>query len=275
MIGSINAEWRKLRQRPAYLAATALVVAVTVLVYAVDYWQFTWPSAAGAAQAALNKQTLYPLNFVLNVISASFPLGAALAIVLGAVSTGAEYGWGTLKTILTQRPGRLPGLAGRLSAMVLCMGLITGVLYAAGALCSLVIALVDGHALSWPSLTVIVQAMSATWLILGCYSLLGATLGLLFRQPAAAVGLGVIYLVLIQTILVRFVSSLGSAYHWLLKGFDGESAGSLVQSFGTAIPDPHAPPALMTGSEAALILAAYAIAFSVISAALIWRRDVT
>src|SRR5262245_36541909 len=102
MIGSIRSEWRKLRRRPAYLVGTAVVVAVTILVYVVNYWQFTWPSAASAAQAALDKQTLYPADFVLNVIGASFPLGAALAIVLGALSTGAEYGWGTMKTLLTQ-----------------------------------------------------------------------------------------------------------------------------------------------------------------------------
>jgi len=275
MIGSIKSEWRKLRQRPAYLVGTALVVAVTVLVYSVNYYQFTWPSAANAGQAALNKQALYPADFVLNVIGASFPLGAALAIVLGALTSGAEYGWGTLKTLLTQRPGRLTGLAGRLMAMGLWMGLLSGALYLGGAICSLVIALVDGHSINWPSLAVIAEAVGATWLILACYSLLGLALGIVFRQAAAAVGLGVIYLVLIQTILVRFVSGLSSGYHWLLKAFDGESAGSLVQSFGTAIPDPHTPPALMTGTEAALVLTAYAVALAVVSGGLIWRRDVT
>jgi ABC-type transport system involved in multi-copper enzyme maturation permease subunit len=275
MIGSVKSEWRKLRQRPAYLVGTALVVAVTVLVYAVNYYQFTWPSAASAAQAAVNKPTLYPAYFVLNVIGASFPLGAAMAIVLGALTSGAEYGWGTLKTLLTQRPGRLTGLAGRLVAMGLWMGMLSVLLYAVGALCSLMIALVDGHAISWPGGLVIAQALGATWLILGCYSLFGVALGFVFRQAAAAIGLGIIYLVLLQTIVVRFVTGLGSAYHWVVKAFDGESAGSLVQSFGSAVPDPHAPPPLMGGTEAVLVLAAYAVAFTVISAGLLRWRDVT
>jgi ABC-2 type transport system permease protein len=275
MIGSITSEWRKLRQRPAYLVGTGIVIAITVLVYAVNYYQFTWPSAANATQAALNKTTLYPADFVLNVIGASFPLGAALAIVLGALTSGSEYGWGTLKTVFTQGPGRLVGLAGRLVAMGLWMGLLSVLLYLTGALCSLAIALIDGHSVSWPSVLTIAQAMGATWLILAWYAVFGLALGIVFRQAATAIGLGVIYLVLLQTILVRFVSGLGSAYHWLLKAFDGESAGSLVSSFGTAIPGPHAPPPLMSGSEAALVLAAYAAVFALISAALIWRRDVT
>jgi ABC-type transport system involved in multi-copper enzyme maturation permease subunit len=275
MIGSITSEWRKLRQRPAYLVGAALVVGIMVLVYSVNYYQFTWPSAANAAQAAINKQTLYPADFVLNVINASFPLGAALAIVLGALTSGAEYGWGTLKTLLTQQPGRLTGLAGRLVAMGIWLGLLSVTLYAVGALCSLVVALVDGHAVIWPSTLVIAQALGATWLILGCYSLFGLALGFAFRQAAAAIGLGIIYLVLIQTLVVRFLTGLGSAYQWVAKVFDGESAGSLVQSFGTAIPDPHAPSPLMSGNEAVLVLAVYAVGFAIVSAALLWRRDVT
>ena len=275
MMGIIKAEWRKLRQRPAYIVGAALVVAVCALVYGVNYFQFTHPAVAGQAHAALDRQTLYPADFVLNVIGASFPLGAALAIVLGALASGAEYGWGTLKTVLTQRPGRLKALAGRVVAMGLWMGLLSCLLYGAGAICSLVIAGLDGHAVSWPSSLVIAQAVGATWLILGCYSLLGLALGFVFRQAAAAVGLGVIYLVLLQTILVRFVSGLGTAYEWVLKAFDGENAGSLVQSFGTAVPDPHAPPPLVGGSQAVVVLAVYALAFAAIAAGLLSRRDVT
>jgi ABC-type transport system involved in multi-copper enzyme maturation permease subunit len=274
MIGSIRAEWRKLRRRPAYLVGSVLVVAACVLVYAVNYLQFTHPAAGGEAQAALNRQTLYPADLVLNVIGASFPLGAVLAIVLGALASGSEYGWGTLKTLLTQGPGRPTVFAGRVVAMIMWMGLLSGLLYAAGAVCSVVIAAIDGHAVSWPSALVVAEAVGATWLVLGCYSLLGMTLGFVFRQAAAAVGLGVVYLILLQTILVRFVSGLGPAYHWVLKAFDGENTSSLVQSFGTAIPDPHAPPPLVGGGQAAVVLAVYAAAFAVVAAGLLWRRDV-
>jgi ABC-type transport system involved in multi-copper enzyme maturation permease subunit len=33
--------------------------------------------------------------------------GGALTLVLGALSMGSEYGWGTLKTMLSNRPTRL------------------------------------------------------------------------------------------------------------------------------------------------------------------------
>ena len=49
-----------------------------------------------------------PDQLVINTIG-GFPVFAgALALVLGALMFGGEYGWGTVKTILTQRPGGAP-----------------------------------------------------------------------------------------------------------------------------------------------------------------------
>lgn len=274
MIGSIKAELRKLRRRPAYLIATGIAVAVVVVVYSLNYAQATW-SAAPAVQRALDKLALYPAAFVLNVIGAAFPLGAALAVVLGALASGAEYSWGTLKTVLTQRPGRLETLSGRVVAVGLYMGLLSALLYVVGAASSLAVALIDGHSVSWPSALVIVEAIGATWLILFCYAMLGMGLAFVFRQSAAAIGVGLIYIVLLQTIFVRFVGGLGAAYHWVIKVFDGENSSSLIHSFGSVIPDLHKPPELMSATEATMVLAAYAVLFVFASAMLIWRRDVT
>lgn len=41
--------------------------------------------------------------------------GGALIVVLRALTVGSEYGWGTLKTLLASRAGRLPGLGGHMA----------------------------------------------------------------------------------------------------------------------------------------------------------------
>ena len=47
-----------------------------------------------------------PDQLVANMLG-GFPVFAgALALVFGALVFGSEYGWGTVKTLLTQRPGR-------------------------------------------------------------------------------------------------------------------------------------------------------------------------
>ena len=61
--------------------------------------------------------------------------------LLGALTIGSEYSWGTLKTILTQRPGRLSLTGGKFLALApillgfsfgaLVVGLIGSLLYAA------------------------------------------------------------------------------------------------------------------------------------------------
>ena len=41
-------------------------------------------------------------------LSAGFPFfGGVFALMLGVLALGSEYGWGTLRTVLVQRPGRL------------------------------------------------------------------------------------------------------------------------------------------------------------------------
>src|SRR6202035_4201796 len=103
------------------------------------------------ADRAISLLTLYPDQFVNNIMGAGFPLGAAMAPVLGALVAGSEYSWGTLKTTLTQRPGRLSTLAGRLVAFEAWMGIMTIILFAVAAAYSVVIASFQSHAIVWPA----------------------------------------------------------------------------------------------------------------------------
>src|SRR5438046_2240179 len=71
-----------------------------------------------------------------------FPVFAgALALVLGALVTGSEYGWGTVKVQLTQRPSRAAMMTGQ--ALALAVAALIGVLaqLALGAVTSSAIAL--------------------------------------------------------------------------------------------------------------------------------------
>lgn len=100
MIGTVKAEWRKLARRPANLIAVGGVLAVVALIYSVGYIEYTWPVASQAARAALLKQGLYPGGLVQQLMNGVMPLGAAMALVLGALATGSEYGGGTSRRCL-------------------------------------------------------------------------------------------------------------------------------------------------------------------------------
>ena len=126
MIGAIKSELRKSR-RPAVLVSALVLAAITILFYSANWYLALHP---GGPREAVSLLTLYPDQFVNNIMGAAFPIGAAVAIVLGAILAGSEYGWNTLKSTLTQGPGRLTVWAGRIVVFLLLMALMAAVLFA-------------------------------------------------------------------------------------------------------------------------------------------------
>ena len=272
MIASIKAEWRKNRMRPAFLVAAGLIAGVVALIYSVEWYQALHPAGADLAISLLR---LDPDQFVNNVMGAGFPLGAAMALVLGALVAGSEYSWGTLKTTLTQRPGRLSMLAGRMVAFQAWRGIMTVILFAVGAAYSVVIASFESQAIVWPAATDIAKGIGAIWLVLAVNGSLGMALGVLFRQSAAALGVGLIYVTVLQIIVVRFITGFnGGTYKWIADWFDGQNASALVQSFTSLALGRGAAPTI-GAEQAVLVLVAYLAFFIVASAALLRQRDVT
>jgi ABC-2 type transport system permease protein len=269
MIASIKAEWRKNRFRPAFLVSTGLIAGITVLVYTSTWYLATHPVAA---ERAVSITTLYPDKFVNNVMGAGFPLGAAMAIVLGAILAGSEYSWGTLKTMFTQRPGRLTTWVGRMVIFTGWMAVLTAVLFGIGAAYSVAIAAVNNHPVTWPAVEAIVKGFGAIWLIFTVNGAIGMALGVLVRQSAAAIGIGVVYLLSVEIIAVRFIDSVSNGdYKWIGNLFVGQNANALIGQLGGT-----APRGLTISAEqAVLVMLAWLIALVVVAAGLQRVRDVT
>src|SRR5260370_34286395 len=146
MIATIKAEWRKSRLRPAFLIGAGVIAGTTILVYAANWYLALHPLATrGGDRAIVSLATLYPDQFVNNVMGAAFPIGAAMAIVLGAIFAGSEYGWGTVKTMFTQRPGRLTVWGGRVFLLGIWLLILALGLFGVGAARNVVVAWFPGH----------------------------------------------------------------------------------------------------------------------------------
>lgn len=273
MIATIKAEWRKNRFRPAFLVSSGVLAAITVMAYGISWYQALNPSASD--RGAVNIATLYPDQWVNFVMGAGFPLGAAIVIVVGALYAGSEFSWGTLKTLFTQRPGRLSVWTGRVAVFTAWMGIMTVVLFAAGAVDSVVVASFQGHAIAWPAIADIAKGMGAIWLIFTVNGLIGMALGVLIKQPAAALGAGLIYVLAVEIIAVRFIDTINNgSYKWIGNLFVNQNATALAQSF-TSPAFGRALPATISVEQAVLVLAAYAIGLAVVAAGLLRLRDVT
>jgi ABC-type transport system involved in multi-copper enzyme maturation permease subunit len=259
--------------RPAFLVSAGLIAAVTALVYSVNWYQATHPGTSDRNPVPL--LILYPDQFVNNVMGAAFPIGAAIAIVLGALIAGSEYSWGTMKTLLTQRPGRLTSWFGRVVPFVAWMAILTAVLFAVGASYSVVIASFQGHAISWPAAVDIAKGFGAIWLIFAVNGAIGLALGVLIRQSAAALGVGLIYVLAVEIVAVRFIDTINNgAYKWIGDLFVNQNATALAQSFSS--PAFGRTAASSIGAEqAVLVLIAYMVGLLIVAAGLQRLRDVT
>ena len=280
MINSFKAEWRKLRQRPAVWVLGGIMLAALILFgYAFTWLQLSFPSKGFHSDTGLTiaqlKQTLYPINFVKNSLDGVGIVGSILALILGALAVGSEFGWGTIKTLYTQRPGRLQALAGQGGVVSVIVAIFAIVFYVVAALASVGIALGDGQAITWPAALDILKAVGATWLIIESWSLFGMALGYLFRQSAMAIGLGLAYVLAIEGILFRLLSGFDASWLTTLeKFFLGQNATALRQSFGQVFARPGAAAPLVSAGQAVLVLVLYGLVFAAAASFVVRRRDV-
>ena len=276
MIATIKSEWRKNRFRPAFLVASGIMAAITVLVYGVNWYLALHPLATrGGDRSIVNIATLYPDQFVNNVMGAAFPIGAAMAIVVGALFAGSEYGWGTMKTMFTQGPGRLTVWAGRLVVFAAWMLILTLVLFAVGAISSIVVALFQGHAISGPAVFDLAKGIGAIWLVLMVNGTIGLALGVLIRQPAAALGIGLTYVLAVELLAVRIINLINNGqYKNVTEQFVNQNANALTGSFTSPAFGVANPPAI-SADHAVLVLFAYGIGLAIVAAGALRLRDVT
>jgi ABC-2 type transport system permease protein len=209
-----------------------------------------------------------------------FPFfGGVLALMLGVLTFGSEYGWGTLKTLLTQRPGRLRVFGTKLLALAVTLVAFVLVVYALGALASSGIALREGADVAWPSTWLLVRGLAAGWLILAVWAAFGVLLAVLARGTALATGIGILYALVIEGLLSALASQV-SLLDNLVEFFVRANGYSLVVGLGVSSnevgdngPGSFSGPFVDAG-QALLVLGVYGTAFLLLAGWLLGRRDV-
>ena len=275
MLASFSAEMLKLYKRPAtWILITIPLVLNQVFSYLVPYTSYLRAENEGVAERILTNRL--PEDLILNSIGGFPVFGGAIVLTLGALSVGSEYGWGTLKTALAQRPGRLSVYAGKLIALGVVVLAIVLATFALSALSSSAIALSQSEAREWPSLADLTVGLASGWLILMTWCLFGVMLAFVFRGTALPIGLGVVWIMGIENLIVNVAAPLLDFADELQKGLPEVNAGSLVSALGGS--EEITTPGLNTlvdGTQAALVLVAYTIAFVLIAGFALQRRDVT
>ncbi len=272
---SYSAELLKLRKRLALWILGVIWLALLLLfTYLIPYTTYrAHPGAAGSARLLAE---LLPAHLAGQGLSGYAVWGGALLIVLGAMTLGAEYGWGTLKTMLSVRAGRLTVLAGQLAALYTAVLLLVLVAFLLSGVASVLIAATAHASLASPSAAGLVRSVAAGWLILSMWCTLGAALAVSMRSVAFPIGLGLLWLLVVENLVRATAPALG-AVSALEKGLPGVNAGALVAALDPA----HAAASgsegiapIVGGGQALAVVLLYLLLFAAASAVLLRRRDV-
>jgi ABC-type transport system involved in multi-copper enzyme maturation permease subunit len=276
-----RAELFKLVRRPAaWTLLAAAAVLSQVFGYLIPYLSYAGGSGPmeGASEEAILASTL-PDQIVANTLG-GFPVFAgALALVFGALVCGSEYGWGTVKTLFTQRPGRAVVLGGQFVAMAAAVAIGVLVLFGLGAVSSTAIALAEDQAITWPGPLDLVQGYGAGLAIMVMWAGLGAALGVVMRGVALPIGLGVVWVLGVENLVSGIASSVMTALQPVRDVLPGVNAGSLASAVMPELPPGIGAPPGVTSSVAdgralTTVLCYLLVCFAVALLAA-RRRDVT
>ena len=209
-----------------------------------------------------------------------FPFfGGVFALMLGVFAFGSEYGWDTLKTLFTQRPGRLRVFAAKLAALGIALVPFVLALFAAGAVASFIIARIEDAPVHWPSAWLLVRALGAAWLILAVWAALGVALGVLTRGTSLAIGVGILYALVIEGLLSALTDSVDALQPLTqvflrANGYSLAAAlGASTDSIGSSGPGSFGGP-FVGGGQALAVLVAFAAGFAALTGVMLRRRDV-
>lgn len=277
MLNSLQADLLLLWKRTAtwVLLAVSMVMSV-VFTYVFPYVTYLQESPAQRSQADL--LTLLPRSDVSSVL-AGFPFYFGMfALILGVLQLGSEYGWGTLKTTLMQRSSRLSLFLSKIAALILSLSVFAASVFVVGAAASLAIALRENAAIDWPSAFDFVRAFGAGWLILTLWGLFGVLLATLSRGIALAMGLGILYGLVVEGLVSGFASSI-TLLHDVAEGFLRTNGYSLIAPLQLTQSSGNDGPGFFSGPfvsewQALLVIVGYVVLFAGLSAAVLQRRDV-
>jgi ABC-2 type transport system permease protein len=275
---STRAELLRLRRWPALWVLTATWLTLNVVFgYVFDYVAYRTGDSAGPSTGVPSDQLLVGVlpDAVPAVLVQGMPVfGGAILMILGALAAGSGYGWGTWKTVLTQGPGRTAAVGGTLVALAT---VVAGVVLGTAAVdlgVSSALAVVEARPVHLPPAGELIRAVGVGLLVLAMWTTAGVLLGSLARSPALAVGLGLVWALVVENLL-RGVSGLLGGLAVLTDHLPGTAAGSLVGALGASGQADAAPGVLtvLPGSTALAALATYLVAFTAATLLLIRRRD--
>ncbi|MGW5141386.1 ABC transporter permease [Nocardia beijingensis] len=277
LIASAKAEMLRLRKWPAFwiVLGTWILLNLT-FAYLFNYLAYTSGESSrmsnGLPREVLLQQML-PAAVPEVFTQGMAMFGGALMLILGALTVGSGYGWGTWKTVFTQGPSRVQAVAAVVVSLAAVVVALVCAAFVADIAVAALIAASQSQALTAPALDRSLLGILTGVAILGMWTLAGALIGAIARGPALAVGLGLVWVLVVENLL-RGVAGIFAPIEVVTDHLPGTAAGSLAGAMRT-VDGPATPGVLdvLSRTESLVVLAAYLVLFAVGTIWLIRGRD--
>ena len=279
MVSSLKAELLLFRKRVSFYVLLGFWTGLMLLfTYILPYYAFKNNlKVHGQLVGAAILPTLLPQNMV-NLITVGFPFfGGVFVLILGALAMGSEYNWYTLTPILVQRDSRLKVFLSKIAAVGIVLIPFVLVVFLFGYIASALIAWREGQSETLPAAWDIIRAMGAGWFLLAAWASFGVLLAVISRGTAMAIGLGIIYGLVIENLIEGFSSQI-DLLATLSKGLLRTNGYSLISSLGAVISGGEGPGGFsgqgVSALQASIFLGIYIVLFVGVAAGIVRRRDV-
>jgi ABC-type transport system involved in multi-copper enzyme maturation permease subunit len=186
MTDSLWFEWLKVTKR--WMPRVVIVLTLGVIV------AFFWGTAAQHDPNLPN--IFFPRGLLASLVAAAF-IAPILWPVLGGSWAGSEYGWGSIRVILSRRPHRIGQAVAGLSVLLAVIGITLVCVLITGVVTGAIAAALTGHAASASGVLTgsfaltLVKTFLATWYASAFLLLLAYAAAILFRSAAAGIAVGV------------------------------------------------------------------------------------
>ncbi|CAM4477253.1 ABC transporter permease [Nocardia ninae] len=264
LLASTRAEALRLRKWPAFwiVLGTWILLNLTFS-YLFNYLAYTSGESTrmsnGLPKEALLQQML-PAAVPAVFTQGMAMFGGALMLVLGALTTGSGFGWGTWKTVFTQGPSRISAVGGVVvSLVVVVVGLVLTAFVVDIGVAALIGA-TQSQSLALPSLNQSALGILTGVAILGMWTLAGALIGVVARGPALAVGLGLVWVLVVENLL-RGVAAIFAPIAVITDHLPGTAAGSLAGAMRTVGAGTPGVLDILSRTEALIVLGCYIVVF--------------
>ncbi|NEE01604.1 ABC transporter permease [Phytoactinopolyspora halotolerans] len=278
MAASTRAELLRVRAWPAFWVMLGVWMLLNfTFAYLFNYLAYATESENFATEGMPRQQLLDDLMpaAVPQILTSGMPMfGGAIMLILGALVTGSGYGWGTWKTVAMQGPGRLAAFGGTLVTLAVTVIATVLATLALDLGVAALIGVIEADSIPWPAAAETVRSVGGGLLIFGMWTAAGALIGVLTRSPALAVGLGLVWSLVVENLL-RGVAELLAGIGYVTDVLPGTAAGSVAGALGADASSGGAPGVLevLDGGPAAAVTGAYLVVFAVLAAVVHRRRD--